>query len=192
MKKMGIPQSDPAKKFKRKLFKALLALFHWRIEGAVPDVPKCVIVGAPHTSNWDFVLTIVTAAALDLKIAWMGKHTLFRAPFGRLFRWLGGIPIDRRDAGGVVAQNVAEFSRRDKLLLCITPEGTRSKVREWRTGFYHIAVGAQVPIMLVAFDYGRKVVAVGRMFMPSGDLAADLAEIQAYYRTITPRHPQHF
>jgi 1-acyl-sn-glycerol-3-phosphate acyltransferase len=181
---------DQGNTFRRKIYKAALALFNWRVEGTVPDVPKCVVVGAPHTSNWDFILTMAAAGALGLKIAWMGKHTLFRAPFGRLFRWLGGVPIDRRAPGGMVAQNVAEFNRRDRLFLCITPEGTRSLVREWRTGFYHIAMGANVPILLVAFDYGRKVVEIGRLITPSGDLDADLAEIQAYYRNITPRYPR--
>lgn len=171
---------------------ALLGLFGWRVVGDVPNLPKFVVIGAPHTSNWDFVLTIATMMVLQINLSWMGKHTLFKPPFGGLMRWLGGVPIDRRASSGVVEQNVTEFQKRDKFILCITPEGTRSKVREWKMGFYHIAQAAKVPIVMVAFDFGRKVVEFGPSLVPSGDITADMTTIKRYYANITPRHPQHW
>jgi 1-acyl-sn-glycerol-3-phosphate acyltransferase len=162
----------------------------WRITGEMPNLGKFVIIGAPHTSNWDFVLVLATAAALGVRISWMGKHTLFRGPFGRFLRWSGGVPIDRRQARGVVGESVEAFGRSAKLILCITPEGTRSKVREWKSGFYQIALSAGVPILLAAFDYGHKAIDLGPLMWPSGDYDADLARIKAHYQPIRARHPQ--
>ena len=163
----------------------LMSLFGWRIEVDAPDLPKLVLVGAPHTSNWDFVLTLATFFALSVRISWMAKHTFFRWPLKGPLEWLGGVPIDRtiRD-GGVVSQTVEAFNEREKFVIAIMPEGTRTKVYQWKTGFYHIAQGANVPIVLIRFDYGRKVMGVGPTIEPSGDVAADMAKIQAIFAPI--------
>lgn len=153
----------------------------WRLTGAFPDAPKLVMIGAPHTSNWDFVVALAAAFALRLGFSWVGKHVLFRPPFGWFFRWLGGIPVDRRAPHGFVGQMVAEFDRRQQFLLAIAPEGTRKAVARWKTGFYHIAVGAGVPIVLVTFDNARKAIHVGPTVGPAGDLDADLERILALY-----------
>lgn len=167
-----------------------MAAVGWRITGTMPNLDKFIIVGVPHTSNWDFVMVIATAAALGVRISWMGKHSLFRGPMGPIMRWLGGVPVNRHAAHGVVGENVAAFSERSKLILCITPEGTRSKVREWKSGFYQIALGAQVPILLAAFDYDRKAVDFGPLVQPGGNYEADLACMKAHYAPIRGKHPQ--
>lgn len=168
----------------------LLSLFGWHIEAAVPNLPKFVLVGAPHTSNLDFFLTLATFYSLRVKISWMGKPSLFRPPIGGILKWLGGVPIARGSKSeGIVEQTVAAFDSRDKFIMAIMPEGTRSKVRQWKTGFYHIAQGAKVPIVLVRFDYGRKVMGVGPTIEPTGNLPADLDQIRAVYANIKGRHP---
>ena len=158
----------------------------------MPDCGKLVIVAAPHTSNWDFVYGMTGAFALGLELHWMGKHTLFRPPFGGIMRWLGGLAIDRRAAHGVVEQVADEFARREGLLLVVTPEGTRSKVERWKTGFWHIARAAGVPILLGGLDYRRRRLVLGPLLEPGASLEEDMATIQAHYRTMTPRHPELF
>lgn len=176
----------------RRLASAILGLFGWRLAGRIPDVSKLVVVGAPHTSNWDWILVILAAYALGAQISWLAKHSLFRPPFGGFFRYLGGIPVDRRAAHGMVGEIIEAFQRRDKLMLCITPEGTRSKVQAWKKGFHHIAKGANVPIVLASFDYGRKVVGFGPTLVASGDIDADLQTIQALYAGVQAKQPQNF
>lgn len=167
----------------RALFRAL----GWRFEGEIPDVPKLVAIVAPHTSNWDFIVGLIAKWALELDAHWLGKHTLFRGPFGRLFRRLGGIPVDRSSSHNVVDTSVAAFAARDRMLLAIAPEGTRKQVAQWRTGFYHIARGAGVPILLVAFDWKRKVIRFGPTLTPTGEVAEQMAWIQARYAGIAGR-----
>ncbi len=123
---------------------SLMSLFGWRIEADIPNRPKIVLVGAPHTSNWDFMLTMGTLFSLGVKISWMGKKSLFKWPFKRFMEWLGGVPVDRATQKvGVVDQTIAAFNSRDKFVIAIMPEATRSKVHEWKTGFYRIAEGAK-------------------------------------------------
>lgn len=172
------------------LSRAILRLFGWRIDYEnLPNVPKMVLVGAPHTSNLDFVLTLLTIFALSVDVHWMAKHSVFRCPVGGIMRWLGGIPIDRRDRHNVVEQTVAQFAAHDAFILAITPEGTRKKVRIWKTGFYHIARTADVPIVPVVFDFGNKVLRIGPAFALSGDETADLATIRTFYAGVRGRHP---
>jgi 1-acyl-sn-glycerol-3-phosphate acyltransferase len=173
----------------RALGAGLLRVFGWRIEGTLPDEPRLLGIGAPHTSNWDFVFSIAAMLALGLRANWIGKHTLFRWPLGGLMRWLGGIPVDRTRSRGFVEQVVGMFNSRDALLLGIAPEGTRKKVDRWKTGFYHIAHGAGVPILPIYWDYGRKVLGFGPPITPTGDLKADLERIYAFYARIHGRHP---
>src|SRR5512144_310512 len=170
----------------------LLKLFGWRAEGSLDDVPRCVLVVAPHTSNWDFPVMLALAAALRIKATWMGKHTLFRPPFGWLMRWLGGLPINRSARHNVVEQAIESFRQRDRLVLAILPEGTRKRTPYWKSGFYHIAVGAKVPIALGYADYRRKVGGIGRVIVPSGDVDADMALIREFYSGMTGKRPDQF
>lgn len=163
------------------LSRAILRLLGWRVEGNLPDTPKYVVIGAFHTTNWDFPLMLLLKSAIGLKVRWVGKHSLFRWPLGWLMRRLGGIPVDRRSPHNYVEQIVDAFRRRDELILVIAPEGTRKKTEYWKTGFYYIALGAGVPIALGFADYPRKVGGIGVSFMPTGDFEADLAQIRAFY-----------
>lgn len=165
-------------------------LVGWRLEGEIPNRKKMVIVGAPHTSNWDGVHAVMTLFALGLDLRWMVKDDIFVPPFGRFLRWIGAVPVDRKAAQNVVRQVIDHFENRDQFLLVIAPEGTRSRVDRWKSGFYRIALGAGVPIVLAYGDYARKVVGFGPVIEPSGDMDADMEKIYAFYRTITPRHPE--
>lgn len=166
----------------------ILKLAGWKVSGHVPDIPKFVMIAAPHTSNWDLPYTLFVAFAMKVKIYWMGKKELFRPPFGPLLRWLGGIPIDRSKSNGVVGQSIQQLQDAEKLVLTVPPTGTRRKVMHWKTGFYHIAHGAGVPIVLGFLDYGRKMGGVGPLFYPTGDINADMKEIQAFYQDIQGRN----
>ena len=143
--------------------------------------PPFVFLGAPHTSNWDFVLLMAAMLVLRLDARWLGKHTLFRPPFGGLMRWLGGIPVNRSRAHNTVAEVVAAFARNPRLIVCIPPEGTRKKVARWKTGFYRIAHGAHVPIMLTVVDAERKSLRLLDVFHPGGDIDRELPQIQRHY-----------
>ena len=170
----------------------LLKLFGWRTVGEMPDVPKGVLVVAPHTSNWDFPVMLALAVALGIKATWMGKHTLFRPPFGWLMRRLGGLPINRTARHNVVDQAVASFRSHDRLILAVLPEGTRKRTDYWKSGFYHIANGAQVPFILGFADYKRKVGGIGPVFMPSGDIEADMAVMRDFYTGMVGKRPEEF
>ncbi len=180
--------------FRRRLRKLVgetwLAAFGWRVEGGVPDVQKAVVVAAPHTSNWDFPFTLAISFALDLDISWLGKHTLFKPPYGAFFKWVGGIPVDRRSRHDLVSQVVRVLNESDKLMVIVPPEGTRSKTARWKTGFYYIATGADVPIVLGFLDFERKCGGLGHVFRPSGDLAADMKQIAEFYSTVKGKHPE--
>jgi 1-acyl-sn-glycerol-3-phosphate acyltransferase len=174
----------------RALSVAVLRLTGWTVAGSLPpDQPRCVLIGAPHTSNWDLPYTLMVAFVLRLNLRWMGKAQLFRAPFGPLMRWLGGIPVDRSQANQLVAAS-ARFLRdaRGALQLVVPPEGTRGGATRWRTGFYYIALGAGVPIVMAYMDYPRKLSGLGPVFQPTGDVDADMAWIRAYYAQYTGKH----
>ena len=179
-------------RFSRGLGKGILALMGWTFKGTLPNLPKCVVIAAPHTSNWDFVLGIAVVLALGLDAHWIGKDTIFRPPLGILMRFLGGMPVDRRTRQGVVTQMIDAFERREQFVLGMAPEGTRKRVDRWRTGFYHMACGARVPIVLGYFDYAHKVVGIGHHMMPTGDLEADMSQIRAFYADIVPKKPDQF
>lgn len=163
---------------------SLFKLCGWQLVGTLPACPKYIIIAAPHTSNWDFVLAMGIAFAYRFKVFWMGKHTLFRWPFGYISRWLGGIAVERSANHNLVAQTVEQFRRHDALIIGIPPEGTRKRVAQWKTGFYYIALQAQVPIVLGFFDYKHKAVGFGPTFTPTGDIERDMTEIQAFYRAL--------
>jgi 1-acyl-sn-glycerol-3-phosphate acyltransferase len=162
---------------------AYLRLRGWQVQGVLPpNTPKCVLIAAPHTSAWDLPYTLMVAFALRLNIYWMGKHSLFRGPFGPVMRWLGGIAVNRETSGNVVAASAAAIVAADgPLQLVVAPAGTRAKAGHWRTGFYHIAQQAKVPIVLAYMDYQRKVSGLGPEFTPTGDVEADMAVIKRFY-----------
>lgn len=167
-----------------------LKMAGWRIEGQLPDIPKFVLVGAPHTSNWDFPYCLFFIFAFKAKIYWLGKDSLFRMPFKWLFKWLGGIPVDRSKSSNVVAHSIQQFHQKDKLILTIAPAGTRKKVKRWKTGFYHIANGANVPIVLGFLDYRLKTGGIGPVISPTGDIEADMKTIRAFYDGIYGKYPE--
>jgi len=172
------------------LARLLLRLFGWRMVGQLPNVPKYLIVFAPHTSNWDLPLTLTVAFALRLKIYWLGKHVLFRPPLGWLLRAMGGIPVDRRSRNNAVEQAIRAFDERERLALAITPEGTRKKTAHWKSGFYYIALGAHVPMQLAFLDYRRKAGGFGPLIMPSGNIEADMAVMRDFFSGIVGKHPE--
>lgn len=175
----------------RWLGRSVLRLMGWRLEGVIPDAPKMVLIGAPHTSNMDGVLALATLTALGLRSGTMIKDTAFHGALGVLLRWFGAIPINRRSAKGVVEQSVEAFDRSDGLLLLLAPEGTRSSAPEWKRGFHHIAAAAKVPILPAAIDYARKIITFGQALRPSSDYAADLAQLMKFYGAhSSPRHAE--
>ena len=171
---------------------AFLKAMGWRVEGEIPDIKKYVIIAAPHTTNWDFPITLAVAFVLRIKIYWMGKAAMFRWPFRGMLQWLGGIPIDRSQANNVVEQSVEAFRKLEKLIMLVPPEGTRKKVSYWKTGFYRIAQGADVPIVLGFLDYRRKAGGIGPIFYPTGNIEDDMLHIKAFYSTITGKHQGQF
>ncbi len=163
--------------------------FGWRTAGERPVYDKYVIIAAPHTSNWDFFFTVCLAFIYRLKPRMMMKAEWFFWPMGPIFRWLGAIPIDRTRANNVVAQSIAAFHQSDEMVLVVPPAGTRRKVLYWKTGFYHIANGAGVPIVLGYLDYKRKIGGFGPTVNPSGDIEADMIAIRRFYDNINGKHP---
>lgn len=155
----------------------------WRVIGSFPSAKRMVAIAAPHTSNWDFPIFMAAVGYMRLNISFLGKHSLFRGPLGWLFYWLGGIPVDRADksAADIVEQAVAAFNSRDELILGIAPEGTRSRVVKWKTGFYRIALAADVPILPAYVNAATKEIGFGDLFYPTGDMDADMKALQAFY-----------
>lgn len=172
-----------------RLGRGLLRLAGWRVEGGVPQAPKYVLVAAPHTSNWDFVVTMGAGMALGIWPHWVGKHTLFKPPFGVVMRALRGIPVDRRAASNMVAQLATQFAEREHLVLVMPPEGTRGLAPYWKSGFYRVAVAAGVPIALGYVDFSTKTAAIGPLFMPTGDVRADMDVVRAFYAGRQGRYP---
>ena len=177
-----------------RMFKRAIGIWYdrtgWSEERMIPVERKFVLIAAPHTSNWDFLFFLGLAAKLDLPLSFMGKKSLFRWPFAGLMKDLGGIPVDRAKSVNMVDQMIAEFNARDTFMLTIAPEGTRGKVREWKTGFYHIAIGAGVPLVCGLMDYKKKRGGLGPAIWPTGDYEKDMAKVSEYYRQCTPRHPE--
>ncbi|AKH70180.1 Acyltransferase [Spongiibacter sp. IMCC21906] len=183
MQKQTIFKTPVVSGFFRYFFKICTRLIGWKIVGEKPADDKCVLIAAPHTSNWDFPTMMVAAFVLGMDVHWMGKHTLFpKGPLGAIMRWFGGIAIDRREARNTVEQMVAQYKKREQLLVLITPEGTRTRVDNWKAGFYHIAVGAGVPIYLGFVDTKTKQAGIMQAFYPSGDYQQDLPAIMQFYK----------
>ncbi len=170
---------------------AIIALwiFGWRRAGRMPDAPKFVTIAAPHTSNWDLPVGLAIILAFKAKIYWLGKERIFKWPFATFFKWLGGIPVNRSISGDVVAQTIQAFREQERMIMVVAPEGTRKKANHWKTGFYYIATGANVPLVMGFIDYARKEGGFGPMLMPTGDIEADMEKIRAFYQNITGKMP---
>ncbi len=170
----------------------LLHLLGWRIEGFNPkQLDKYIIIAIPHTSNWDFPLGLLVRNAWELnEVKFLAKDSLFKPPFGWLFRWLGGYPVDRSKRNKYVDTVADIFDQHERFAITIAPEGTRSKVDRLRTGFYYIARKAQVPIIMIKFDFGKKKVTFSPPFYPTNDKAADFAHIRAFYKGVQGKNPE--
>lgn len=168
-------------KFFHYLAKLVMRAAGWRVEGKLPDLPKFIIIGAPHTSNWDFILFLGVVFTLQANVRFMGKAELFRSPIGWFFYWCGGVPVDRSKSQGLVEQMVQACKASEKFILVIAPEGTRHYVSEWKLGFYHIAKTAGIPIVMAVVDGIRKTVRVGQEFHPMGDADADIKAIKGFF-----------
>jgi len=165
----------------------------WRVEVSVPDFPKAVICVAPHTSNWDFILGELAIRSVGRKAGFMMKSSWFFFPLGYLFKAIGGIPVEREHKRqSLVEYMVGRFRREKRLVVAITPEGTRKPTRDWHTGFLRIANGAGIPICLAVIDFRMKKAMINDVFQPSGDTEADMESIKRYYKPFTGRHPDNF
>ena len=163
----------------------------WKTVGEIPNIPQAVVLALPHTSNIDGIYAIPSLFALDLKISIMGKHTLFNVPvLAQLLRWIGVIPIDRGNKGSVLQASIDKFKNGEPLFLGLSPEGTRDYTKEWKTGFYYLAIGAGVPILPIALDYRAKEIRFLSPIYPTGDIDIDLPKIYEQYRGVIPRHPE--
>ena len=174
----------------RGLARVVLKIGGWRVEGDRPAASSYVLIAAPHTSNWDFIWFIAMALFKDVPVRWLGKHTLFRGPLGYLMRALGGLPIERSSQQGYVAQIAGLFCTPEPVVLVFPAEGTRGRVPHWKSGFYHVARQAEVPVVLGFLDYARKCGGFGPEIMMTGNLDADMDRLRAFYRGIIGRHPE--
>ena len=171
---------------------AYLAVMGWKMKGDFPRLEKAVLLAAPHTSNWDGINMLASAGFYRRRLMWMGKKSLTTGPFGGLVKWAGCVPVDRSGKRDMVAQMVDAFRAADRMVLAVPPEGTRARTPGWRSGFYHIAHGAGVPIILSVLDYGRKQIRLAAVVHPTGDYEADLPHIRAFYEDAKGKHQEKF
>ena len=174
----------------RGLSLAFLRVKGWKVEGSLPaSAEKCVLIAPPHTSNWDLPFTLMVAFVLRLNVYWVGKASLFKPPFGPVMRWLGGIAVNREQSTNLVAASAQALQAADgRIQLVVAPEGTRGKSPGWKIGFYHIAQGAGVLIVMAYLDYAQKRGGLGPTLTPSGDMQKDMEIVKAFYAPIRGRH----
>ncbi|MDH5711568.1 MAG: lysophospholipid acyltransferase family protein [Gammaproteobacteria bacterium] len=168
----------------------LLAVLGWQVGGQLPQDKKFILIGSPHTSNWDLPIGLAFIYMYRLKARWLGKHTLFKWPYGLFMRALGGIPVDRSQSHGVVGQIADEFRRSEKLVIILAPSGTRTKMPHWKSGFYHIAQQANIPVVCGYLDYKNKVANFGYTFVPTGNVKEDMDRVREYYKGIEGKYPE--
>ena len=167
----------------------IFKILGWKITGQPPKLRKYVLIVAPHTSNWDFVLGVLARKIIGIDMHYMGKSSLFKPPHGFIFRWLGGFPVDRSKPNGLVNSAVALFKKRDDFILTLSPEGTRKYNPNWKTGFWHIARQAQVPIAVVAFDYSKREITYKALFYTTANKDEDIRYIKSLYLDVKGFHP---
>ena len=172
------------------LARFFMRLVGWRVVGKLPDLPKFVLIGAPHTSNWDFVLFLGVIFTLRANVRFMGKAEIFRSPLGWFFYYCGGVPVDRKKSTGLVEQMVEACNTTQHFILTIAPEGTRHHVQAWKRGFYHIAKGAGIPIVLAVVDGKQKEVRIGQVFQLTEDIEADMQAIQGVFEGVVGINPR--
>lgn len=164
----------------------------WKVQGNFPDEKKIVVVSAPHTSMWDFVIGRLFLYQYPIKPKFLIKKELFFFPFGYLMKKIGGIPVNRSCKTDIIEQVIEKFNHSEHMVLVITPEGTRQNVKDWKTGFYYIARGANVPILPSYFDYKHKIIGIGELFYPSDNIIDDIAHIKDFVKDIHPKHPERY
>lgn len=163
----------------------------WKLVGNIPeDTRKAVIIGAPHTSWHDFYIAVLFRSYVNRKIKFIGKKSLFKPPFGFIFKWFGGIPIDRTKSSNLVDAIVDVFNSKDDFLLALSPEGTRRKVEKWKTGFYYIAKNASIPIIMLTFDFGRKQVALSKPYFTTDSMEDDFLHFYKFYEGVVGKRPE--
>jgi 1-acyl-sn-glycerol-3-phosphate acyltransferase len=174
---------------RRRLAIWVLRLRGWRLAGAAPPLRKYVVVLAPHTCNWDFPLAMLAASGYGIRLSWLGKHTIFRWPVARFLRGIGGIPVHRERHDGLVEQIAEAFAAADSLVIGMTPEGTRTATPYWKSGFYHMARRAGVPLVLASLDRPTRRITLGPVVILTGDPAKDMEPIRAFYAGARGIHP---
>ncbi len=177
------------------LGRSLLTLFKWKVKGQISDIhsnKRLIVIVAPHTSNWDGFLGIAAVAGLDARINFIGKHTVFRFGLGKFLRYMGGIPVDRSKPGNIVKESVDKIKNIKGSLIAMSPEGTRSKVTQWKTGFLRIAKELNAQIIPASLDFAKKEILLGEIFNPSGDFKKDILDLKKYYSIFTPKHPERY
>lgn len=175
--------------FSRKLAGLFLRVMGWRVAGAIPEAPRFIFVTGPHTSNWDFVIGLSAALAMNIDIHWLGKNTLFKQPLKGIMFWLGGIPIDRSNPAGVAEEVASKIRQADNMALIITPEGTRGKVERLKSGFLRIAAMSDSQLLITTLDYASKILYLGKVLTPGEDMAADIDYIADQFSLVTPKNP---
>lgn len=171
----------------------LCKLLGWKIINDFPHhIDKYIIIAGPHTSNWDFPLAVTVKFAKNLKVRFIGKHTLFKPPYGFIFRALGGQPVNRSKSTNMVDSIIEVFNTQEKFVFAISPEGTRKRVSKWKTGFYHVAMGANVPIVMTTLDFGRKQVLIDEPYVLTGDMKTDFKHFHDFFKGVQGKNPEQF
>jgi len=192
-----IPQSFRANRpnFVQWLGRSLLSFLGWKVLGEIGEEhtnKNLVVIVAPHTSNWDGILGVAAIAGLDARISFIGKDAAFKYGLGAFLKYMGGIPIDRSNPRGVINDAIEKIKKMNGTLLGMAPEGTRSKVEAWKTGFLRIAEGIDAKIIPASIDFATKEILLGKVFFPSGDNKKDINDLQDYYKVFTARHPEKY